>query len=171
MLDRVLVPENLLVMWLVFPVLKLAHEFGHAFAVKTRGGEVHEMGVMIMVLTPVPYVDASSAWAFRSKWQRIRVGAAGMMVELFIASLALFLWLSAEPGVFRGVLYNVILIAGISTVLFNANPLLRFDGYYILMDWLEIPNLRQRSTQYWAYLAERYLFGRREAEPPARDAR
>jgi putative peptide zinc metalloprotease protein len=65
-LDRVLVPENLLVMWLVFPVLKLAHEFGHAFAVKTRGGEVHEMGVMIMVLTPVPYVDASSAWAFRS---------------------------------------------------------------------------------------------------------
>ena len=165
-LDRVLVPENLLVMWLVFPVLKLAHEFGHAFAVKTRGGEVHEMGVMIMVLTPVPYVDASSAWAFRSKWQRIMVGAAGMMVELFIASLALFLWLSAEPGVFRGVLYNVLLIAGISTVLFNANPLLRFDGYYILMDWLEIPNLRQRSTQYWAYLAERYLFGRREAEPP-----
>lgn len=165
-LDRVLVPENLLVMWLVFPVLKLAHEFGHAFAVKTRGGEVHEMGVMIMVLTPVPYVDASSAWAFRSKWQRVVVGAAGMMVELFIASLALFLWLAAEPGVLRGVLYNVILIAGISTVLFNANPLLRFDGYYILMDWLEIPNLRQRSTQYWAYLAERYLFGRREAEPP-----
>jgi putative peptide zinc metalloprotease protein len=165
-LDRVLVPENLLVMWLVFPVLKLAHEFGHAFAVKTRGAEVHEMGVMIMVLTPVPYVDASSAWAFRSKWQRIVVGAAGMMVELFIASVALFLWLAAEPGVFRGVLYNVILIAGISTVLFNANPLLRFDGYYMLMDWLEIPNLRQRSTQYWAYLAERYLFGRRETEQP-----
>jgi putative peptide zinc metalloprotease protein len=167
-LDRVLVPENLLVMWLVFPVLKLAHEFGHALAVKTRGGEVHEMGVMIMVLTPVPYVDASSAWAFRSKWQRIIVGAAGMMVELFIASIALFLWLSAEPGMFRGVLYNIILIAGISTVLFNANPLLRFDGYYMLMDWLEIPNLRSRSTQYWAYLAERYLFGRRESErPPA----
>ena len=81
-------PENLLVLWIVFPFLKLAHEFGHAFAVKARGGEVHEMGVMIMVLTPVPYVDASSAWAFRSKWQRIMVGAAGMMVELFIASLA-----------------------------------------------------------------------------------
>jgi putative peptide zinc metalloprotease protein len=165
-LDQVLVPENLLVMWLVFPVLKLAHEFGHAFAVKARGGEVHEMGVMILVLTPVPYVDASSAWAFRSKWQRIVVGAAGMMVELFIASIALFIWLSVEPGLFRGVLYNAMLIAGISTVLFNANPLLRFDGYYMLMDWLEIPNLRTRSTQYWAYLAERYLFGRRESEPP-----
>ena len=76
-------------MWLVFPLLKLCHEFGHAFAVKARGGEVHEMGVMILVLTPVPYVDASSAWAFRSKWQRFAVGGAGMMVELFIASIAL----------------------------------------------------------------------------------
>jgi putative peptide zinc metalloprotease protein len=165
-LDRVLLPENLLMMWLVFPVLKLAHEFGHALLVKARGGEVHEMGVMILVLTPVPYVDASSAWAFRSKWQRIAVGAAGMMVELFIASIALFLWLSVEPGLVRALLYNVMLIAGISTVLFNANPLLRFDGYYMLMDALEIPNLRQRGTQFLIYLAERYLFGRREAEPP-----
>jgi putative peptide zinc metalloprotease protein len=165
-LDRVLLPENLLLLWLVFPVLKLFHEFGHAFAVKARGGEVHEMGVMILVLTPVPYVDASSAWAFRSKWQRIGVGAAGMMVELFVASIALFVWLSVEPGIFRALLYNVMLIAGVSTVLFNANPLLRFDGYYMLMDWLEIPNLRQRGTQYLIYLAERYLFGRRESEPP-----
>jgi putative peptide zinc metalloprotease protein len=134
--------------------------------VKTRGGEVHEMGVMILVLTPVPYVDASSAWAFRSKWQRIGVGGAGMMVELFIASIALFLWLAAEPGLFRALLYNIMLIAGVSTVLFNANPLLRFDGYYMLMDWLEIPNLRTRGTQYFVYLCEKYLFKRAEAEPP-----
>ena len=165
-LDRVLLPENLLLMWLVFPVLKLLHEFGHAFSVKAQGGEVHEMGVMILVLTPVPYVDASSAWAFRGKWQRIGVGAAGMMVELFIASFALFLWLAVEPGTFRALLFNVMLIAGVSTVLFNANPLLRFDGYYMLMDWLEIPNLRQRGTQYLIFLAEKYLFGRRESEPP-----
>ncbi len=165
-LDRVLLPENLLMLWLVFPVLKLAHELGHALMVKSRGGEVHEMGVMILVLTPVPYVDASAAWALRSKWQRIAVGGAGMMVELFIASIALFLWLAAEPGVFRALLYNVMLIAGISTVFFNANPLLRFDGYYMLADALEIPNLRQRGNQYLAYLAERYLLGRQEADPP-----
>jgi putative peptide zinc metalloprotease protein len=165
-LDRVLLPENLLMIWLVFPLLKLLHELGHALAVKTRGGEVHEMGVMILVLTPVPYVDASSAWAFRSKWQRFAVGGAGMMVELFIASIALFLWLSVEPGLFRALLYNVMLIAGVSTVLFNANPLLRFDGYYMLMDWLEIPNLRTRGTQYFVYLCEKYLFKRPEAEPP-----
>jgi putative peptide zinc metalloprotease protein len=165
-LDRVLLPENLLMIWLVFPLLKLLHEFGHAFAVKTRGGEVHEMGVMILVLTPVPYVDASSAWALRSKWQRFAVGGAGMMVELFVASIALFLWLAAEPGMFRALLYNVMLIAGVSTVLFNANPLLRFDGYYMLMDWLEIPNLRTRGIQYLVYLCEKYLFKRAEAEPP-----
>ena len=153
-------------MWLLFPVIKLLHEFGHAFAVKAYGGEVHEMGVMILVLTPVPYVDASSAWAFRSKWQRVLVGGAGMVVEVFIASFALFLWLNLEPGILRSLCYNTILIAGISTVLFNANPLLRFDGYYMLMDYLEIPNLRQRATQYLVYLCERYLFGKRDADPP-----
>ena len=165
-LDQVLLPQNLLLLWLLFPLIKLLHEFGHAFAVKAYGGEVHEMGVMILVLTPVPYVDASSAWAFRSKWQRVLVGAAGMVVEVFIASLALFLWVNLEPGILRAICYNTILIAGVSTVLFNANPLLRFDGYYMLMDWLEIPNLRQRATQYLIYLSERYLFGRREAEAP-----
>jgi putative peptide zinc metalloprotease protein len=166
MLDQVLLPHNLLLLWVLFPVIKLVHEFGHAYAVKAFGGEVHEMGVMILVLTPVPYVDASSAWSFRSKWQRVLVGGAGMAIEVFIASLALFLWINLEPGILRALCYNTIIIAGISTVLFNANPLLRFDGYYMLMDYLEIPNLRQRATQYLIYLCERYLFGRREAEAP-----
>ena len=92
-IDQVLTPQNLLVIWLLFPVLKLLHEFGHGFAVKRFGGEVHGMGIMILVLTPVPYVDASSAWSFREKWKRVVVGAAGMVVELFLASLALFVWL------------------------------------------------------------------------------
>jgi putative peptide zinc metalloprotease protein len=165
-LDRVLMPENLLVLWLLFPVIKLLHEFGHAFAVKAYGGEVHEMGVMILVLTPVPYVDASAAWSFKSKWKRVVVGGAGMGVELFIAALAMFVWLNAEPGIVRSLAYNTILIAGISTVMFNANPLLRFDGYYMLMDYVEIPNLRQRASTYLIYLCERYLFGRRDAEQP-----
>jgi putative peptide zinc metalloprotease protein len=164
--DRILAPQNLFLLWLLFPVLKALHEFGHAFAVKAFGGEVHEVGVMILVITPMPYVDASSASAFRSKWQRIGVGAAGMMVELFFASLALYVWVSAEPGVVRLLAYNTLFIAGVSTLLFNANPLLRYDGYYILSDLLEIPNLRSRSNAYVAYLCEHYLFGRREAEPP-----
>ncbi|MEE8556318.1 MAG: HlyD family efflux transporter periplasmic adaptor subunit, partial [Myxococcota bacterium] len=128
--------------------------------------EVHEMGIMFLVLTPVPYVDASSASAFRSKTERSLVGAAGMLVEVFIAALAFYLWLAVEPGVVRTVAYNAMIIAGVTTLFFNANPLLRFDGYYILADLIEIPNLRLRSNEYFKYLSERYLFGRRDAEPP-----
>ncbi len=97
-----------MLLWLTFPFLKVFHEFGHAFAIKVMGGEVHEMGIMMLVLTPIPYVDASSASAFRNKWERIVVGAAGMAVELFIAALALFVWINIEPGTIRAVLYNVI---------------------------------------------------------------
>lgn len=163
-LDRVFLPENLIILWFLFPVIKTFHEFGHAFATKAFGGEVHDMGVMLLVLTPIPYVDASSSSASREKWRRVVVGAAGVLVELFIASLALFLWLNAQPGFVRSLAYNTIFIAGVSTVLFNANPLLRYDGYYILTDLLEIPNLRTRSTAYLIYLCERYLFGHVDAE-------
>ena len=157
--NRVLAPENLLVLGLVFPLLKAAHEFGHACAVKAWGGEVHEMGVMFLVLMPVPYVDASAAAAFPERRQRVIVGAAGMAVELFIASAALLFWLDMQPGVLRAVLFNVMLIAGVSTVLFNANPLLRFDGYYILSDLIDIPNLRQRAQQCLGAVLQRRLFG------------
>jgi putative peptide zinc metalloprotease protein len=162
--NRVLAPENLLILWLVFPLLKALHEFGHACAVKVWGGEVHEMGVMLLVLMPVPYVDASAASAFPEKWRRVLVGAAGMAVELLVASIALFLWLDMQPGILRAVLFNVMLIAGVSTVLFNANPLLRFDGYYILADLIETPNLRQRAQQYLGSTLQRRLFGV-QAEP------
>jgi putative peptide zinc metalloprotease protein len=162
--DHILATHNLVLLWLVFPVLKTLHEFGHAFAVKSYGGEVHEMGVMLLVFMPLPYVDASAATAFASTWQRLVVDAAGMMVELFLASLALMVWLNVEPGLVRTVAYNTMFIAGISTVLFNGNPLLRYDGYYMLADLLQIPNLRGRAQAYMTYLAERYLFGSREAE-------
>ena len=166
LIDRVTTPQNLVLLWFLFPVIKALHEFGHAFAVKVFGGEVHEMGVMLLVLSPVPYVEASASSAFPSKWQRVVVGAAGMIVELVLAAIAVYVWVNVEPGSVRTLAYNTILIAGISTVLFNANPLLRFDGYYILADFLEIPNLRQRANTYVGYLCERYLFGRDEAQEP-----
>ncbi len=165
-MDRVLAPQNILLLWLTFPFLKIFHEFGHAFAVKVMGGEVHEMGVMMLVLAPIPYVDASSASAFHNKWERIRVSAAGMAVELFIAALALLAWINIEAGPIRAVLYNVIFLAGVSSLLFNGNPLLRYDAYYMLGDLLEIPNLAQRGIQYFLYLAQRHLFGLRDIDPP-----
>lgn len=166
LLGGMLAPQNVLALWLIFPVLKALHELGHAYATKAFGGEVHDMGIMLLVVTPVPYVDASSASAFRSKWQRVVVGAAGMLTEAFLAAVALYIWLAAEPGLLRAVAHNTIMIAGISTVLFNANPLLRFDGYHILVDLLEIPNLRQRANGYLLYLWERHVFGREDAEAP-----
>ena len=164
--DRVLAVENLFVLWLCFPVVKFLHELGHGYAAKAGGGEVHEMGILLLVFMPMPYVDASAASGFRSKWRRVLVGAAGMLTEIFIASLFMLVWVAAEPGWLRTVAFNVMLIAGVSTVVFNGNPLLRFDGYYILSDLLEIPNLATRGNQYWRYLAERYVFRMAQAEPP-----
>lgn len=164
--DRVLSANNLLLLWLCFPVIKLLHELGHAYAVKAGGGEVHDMGILLLVFMPVPYVEASAANGFRSKRQRVLVGAAGMLTELFLSAVAMVVWAAAEPGLLRAVAFNVMLIAGVSTVVFNANPLLRFDGYYILADLIEMPNLAQRGNQYWRYLAEKYLFRMRDAEPP-----
>jgi putative peptide zinc metalloprotease protein len=164
--DRVLAPSNLLLLGVTFPFIKAMHEFGHALAVRRWGGEVHEMGVMFLVFMPVPYVDASAATAFRQKYKRALVGAAGMLTELLLAALAMFVWANAEPGVVRAVAYNVILIASVSTLLFNGNPLLRFDAYYILADLIEIPNLYSRSLKYLGYLIQRYLFGVKDIENP-----
>lgn len=169
--DRVLAADNLLLLWLIYPIIKLLHELGHGYCVKRSGGEVHELGVMLLVLLPMPYVDASSASAFADKKQRMLVGSAGIIVELFIASLAMLVWINAEPGMVKSIAYNIIFIAGVSTILVNGNPLLRFDGYYILSDYLEIPNLGQRSNQYWGWLCKRFIFGVQGIVSPAYDTR
>ncbi len=162
--DRVLTAESLLMLWLAYPVVKALHELGHGFAAKRWGGEVHEIGIMLLVLMPVPYVEASSASAFREKHKRIVVGAIGIMVELFLAALAVMLWLNVEPGPVRALAFNVMLIGGVSTLFFNGNPLLRFDGYYVLSDLIEIPNLATRSKRYLGDLFQRYVFGLRDTE-------
>jgi putative peptide zinc metalloprotease protein len=164
--DRLLAPSNLLTLLLLFPVVKLLHELGHAYAAKVRGGEVPEIGIMFLVFMPAPYVDASSSALFARKWDRIVVGAAGMMVELMLAAIAMAIWLATEPGLLRATAFNVMVIAGASTLIFNGNPLLRFDGYFILSDLIEVPNLGTRASRYWGYLAKRYLFDLRSATSP-----
>lgn len=152
-------------------LIKLLHEFGHALACRRFGGEVHTMGVMFLLFTPVPYVDVTSSWAFRSRWHRAAVGAAGMWVEVFVAALATFVWAATSPGVIHSLAYNIMFVASVSTVLFNINPLLRFDGYYILSDLLDIPNLHQRATQTMRHLFEYHVFGVRPSRSPARSPR
>ncbi len=164
--DRVFSGQNLLVLWLVYPLVKAFHEFAHGYAVKSYGGEVHEMGIMLLVLMPIPYVEASAASSLRNKWNRVLTGGAGIMTELLIASIALQVWTLLDPGLLRSVAFNVVLVGSVSTVLFNGNPLLRYDGYYMLMDWLEIPNLSQRSYQYLAYMTKKYLLGMKNLDSP-----
>ena len=164
--DRVLSADNIILIVLAFPLVKALHEMGHAYATKVWGGEVHEIGMMILVLIPVPYVDASASAAFAEKWRRAVVGGAGIMVELALAALAMIFWVNAEPGLARAFAFNVMLIGGVSTLLFNGNPLLRFDGYFVLADLVEIPNLGQRANKYFWYLVQRYPLGLESAESP-----
>ena len=168
-------PENLPLLAASFWVVKIIHEFGHAFACKkfgrlAGGGEVHVMGIMFLVFVPLPYVDASTAWAFRSKWHRVVVGAGGMFVELAVAAVAAIVWANVGEGTVHALAYNCMFIASVATLLFNANPLLRFDGYYILSDLLEIPNLAHRSRTYLQYLVKRYGWSVRRAQNPAHTA-
>ena len=165
--DRVLQADNLLLIAIIFPLIKALHELGHATATRAAGGEVHDVGLMLLVLMPVPYVDASSATVLPSRWRRALIGAAGMAVELFIAALAFFVWLAVEPGLVRAVCFNIMVVAGVSTIIFNGNPLLRYDAYYILADIIEMPNLGQRATRYWGYLFEHYVLRVRDATSPA----
>jgi putative peptide zinc metalloprotease protein len=126
------------------------------------------MGVTLLVFTPLPFVDTSSAWALRRKRQRIAVGASGMLVELAVASIAGMLWIhTAEGTTLHAMAYNIMFIAGISSLVFNGNPLLRYDAYYILLDLLEIPNLESRSRLYACYLVKRYLWAVRQAHDPS----
>lgn len=165
----VLAPKNLIYLYACTVFIKLIHELGHGIVCKHFGGEVRTAGVMLMLLTPLPYVDATSSWGFRRRWQRIAVDAAGMGAEFLIASVALYLWLTTSDPLVNRLAYNVMFIASVSTVLFNANPLLRFDGYYIFSDLFDLPNLYQRATRHLKFLAERYLYGIRKAFSPAHD--
>jgi len=150
-----------------YPIVKALHELGHAYALKHWGGEVHELGIMFLVFMPVPYVDASASAAFQEKWRRAMVGGAGIIVELLLSAIALVFWLNLEAGLPRALAFNVILIGGVSTLFFNGNPLLRFDGYYVMSDLIEIPNLFQRANKYLFYLAQRYLYGNGDAKTSA----
>lgn len=165
--DRILHLENVLILSLVYPVFKALHEFGHAYAVKRWGGEVHEMGIMLLVFVPIPYVDATSSYSFRDKKKRMLVGGAGILVELFLAALAAIVWVNVGPGTVRVIAYDMMIIGGVSTLLMNGNPLIRYDAYYILSDFLEIPNLAARSSEYLGYFVKRRLLWISEVQSTA----
>lgn len=164
----VLAPANLGLLYVGLVLAKLVHEFGHAGACKRYGGEVHKMGVMLLMFAPLPYMDATASWGFRSRAQRMLVGASGVLSEFAVAAVAALVWAHTAPGVLNALAYNVIFVASVSTILFNLNPLMRFDGYHMLVDFLDVPNLFQRSRDQLKYLAEHWLLGVKTAQPVAR---
>ncbi len=138
---------------------KVLHEIGHGLTCKHFGGECHEIGLMLLVFTPCLYCDTSDSWILPNKWHRAAIGAAGMYVEIVLASICTFLWWYSEPGFVHYTCLNIIFVCSVSTLIFNTNPLLRYDGYYILSDVLEIPNLRQKSRDALLGLLRRLCLG------------
>lgn len=171
--DQVLLSQGGLVsLALAYPFMKAIHELAHCYALRRFGGEVREFGIMLLLFFPVPYVEASEASTLPSKYARMLVGAAGIAAELLIAAIAMIFWLQMEPGLERALMFNLILIGSVSTIVFNGNPLLKFDAYFVLADWLEMPNLAQRSGE---FLQDRFLSRviglRQDVEPREGEAR
>ena len=159
--------ENLLMLYAVFVVTKLMHEFSHGVMCRRFGGQVHEMGIMLLVFNPVPYCDATSSWGFANRWQRAAVGMAGIFVELGLAAAAAIVWANTASGEVQRIAYYVILISGVSSILVNANPLMRFDGYHVLCDLLDMPNLAQRANRHTRAVIQRRIFGMSNTRPVA----
>jgi putative peptide zinc metalloprotease protein len=151
--------EQLLSMWVVLIVLKVIHEFGHGYAVKCFGGAVPEMGVSLVVLTPNAYVDASASWGFPGRLRRMVVCLAGVYFESFVAAAALVAWSMTEAGPVHTIAHQVMVMASITTIGFNLNPLLRFDGYFLLSDLVQLPNLWQVSRAHALRVLRRVALG------------
>jgi len=151
--------QNLTWLWLTLSVTKVIHEFGHGLTCKHFGGECHEMGVMVLVFSPTLYCDVTDSWMLPDKWARIWIAAAGMIVEVVLSALAIFVWWFTTPGLLNHLCLNVFFVTTLTTVIFNANPLMRYDGYYMLSDWLEIPNLRARPGTHLRNAFAEYCLG------------
>jgi putative peptide zinc metalloprotease protein len=152
-------PANLILMWLSIIFVKTCHEFGHATTCRHFGSEVHEMGVCLICFTPCGYVDASDAYMMKHKRHKIYTTLAGVFTEFIIASLCAHVWLYLSPGLFKNIAFNIMFVASINTIFFNMNPLMRFDGYYVISDLADIPNLRTKSINYCSYRIQQFLFG------------
>ncbi len=165
--------DSVLILAAVIGLTKVLHELGHAVTCKHFGGECHQIGPMLLVFTPALYCDTSDSWLLPSRWQRAAVGMAGIATEVFLAAVATIVWTATAPGLIHYLAMNVMLVCSVSTLMFNANPLLRYDGYYVLSDLCDVPNLAEKSRRLLAQRMSKLLLGvdREPPEPMARSAR
>ncbi|MEN8838771.1 MAG: hypothetical protein ABF266_11470 [Celeribacter marinus] len=162
--SNILQISNVIPLYIAIFITHFFHELSHAALTKYYGGHVRTMGVMLLMMTPLPYADLTSVWNFRDKWRRAAVGAAGMYADLFSCAVATILWAYAPPGALNEIALNLMFVTAVYTFVFNVNPLMRFDGYYILSDLVEIPNLHTAAkTQFNAFFSTKFL---KEQENP-----
>lgn len=146
-LEALATPQTLLVLWFTMGGLKIIHELGHAVACQHFGAQTKEMGVLLMLLMPCLYCDVSDAWRLPRRRDRLVISAAGIAIEIVLAAIATILWWFTQPGLLNSVCFTVMVLGSVNTLLINGNPLLRYDGYYLLLDALGIVNLWQRSRR------------------------
>ena len=158
-------PSNWVIAWLLFIPIKFVHELAHALCALRYGAGITQAGVSMMLIFPAPFVDISSANGLSSSRQKSLISSSGILAELCIAAIALQCWIIAEPGQLRDALAIVMTTAGASTLLFNANPLIKMDGYFVLSDLLELPNLAQRSQLIWSTRLQNWLTGSSKDKP------
>ncbi|MDQ7781621.1 MAG: HlyD family efflux transporter periplasmic adaptor subunit [Desulfomonilaceae bacterium] len=151
--------QNLVYLWITIAFTKLIHEFGHAYTAKSYGLHVPEMGVAFLIFFPCLYCNTTDAWQLAARKQRIAISGAGILVEGALAIISTYIWYFSGPGMVNSLAFYLMAVSFISTVLFNGNPLMRFDGYFILMDWLKLPNLYTRSFGYVKYLFMNRVLG------------
>jgi putative peptide zinc metalloprotease protein len=146
-------------MWLAMALVKIVHEFGHGLTCTHFGGECHEMGMLLLIFSPGLYCNVSDAWMLPNKWHRIWISAAGIYVEVVLASLATWIWWYTAPGLVHSLSFSVMFVCSVSTILLNANPLMRFDGYYVTSDLLEIPNLQRKASELFQRAFAKWCLG------------
>ncbi|MBF0142153.1 MAG: biotin/lipoyl-binding protein [Magnetococcales bacterium] len=144
---------------------KVIHELGHAYAAKRHGLRVPTMGVAFLVAWPVLFTDTGEAWKLTRPRARMRIAAAGVVAELGLATFASIAWNFPDPGPLKSALFTLAAVTWVTTLGINLNPFMRYDGYYLLADWLEIPNLQDRSFALGRWQLRRLLLGWREPPP------
>ena len=163
-------PSNMLLLLALTGAIKVIHEIGHGLTCRRYGGECHELGLMFLVFAPCLYANVSDSWRL-TKRQRIAVSAAGIIVELVIAASAVFGWWFSLPGSFQQLCLGAMFVSGISTVVVNGNPLMRYDGYFILADVVETPNLAEKSSAVIREFFSRLCLGTTDESDPLLPAR
>ncbi len=158
-ISRLLAPENVLLMTMSMIVIRGLHELGHALVCRYFGGECRELGVQLTLLVPFPYCDVSDSWLWSSRWKRMATAGAGMAVEFVTAAVCTIVWTCTYPGLLHSFCLNVMLLCSLNTLLVNGNPLLRYDGYYLLSDLVGVPNLAEAGNEAAGSLFQRLLTG------------